>query len=428
MNSTQTTSTQPRTLSSACRRRKELQVDGVRPETLAWAVAEASESAIALAGVPGPEMVRTCLEQACDPRKSGTESEALLVLAAAGVGQVRRELRSLGVDVPLNRNEVFGEIRRASRRSSPSQKMVFAAIREAGAARIMTLLVDRETAFTEALADEIAQASRNDETERVKALVQVGAFGARALHRGVKLDVTKEVIAVGVTASAEMVLSRSPRQTLRHKAQAAEGKTADALAALSFIQTTSLKRAAHTATIRARKLALLEMRRTRRAGEIDGDAIYRAAGVAGASWLMGLMGDCGRSFEQTLAGAIVEAFGVGAPKRARALIEIGAFGVWGLRRGVKADVSEAVRELGPEEIAEILDGGQPHDVLRERAHGAEGRRGELLASLFLVEPRSLKLSTAKALGQLAAPRPRVAEREPGRTPRGEAAERCPAYA
>lgn len=424
MNSTQiTTSTKPRTLSSVCRRRGELQAEGIRPETLAWAVAEASEPAIALSELPGPEMVRTCLKQACDPSKSGTESEALLILSAAGIGQVRRELRSLGVAVPLNRNEVFREVRRAGREASPDHKAAFGAIRVAGASRIMEMVLDRTTTFTEALADEIVQASRDGEGERMKALLQVGAFGPRALHQGIKVDITKEVMAVGVTTFAGMVAGSSPRPALRLKARVAEGQMADTLAALSFIRTNSLKRAARIATDRSRRQALREMDRARRAVKADHDAIYRAVGLAGPLGLMNLIEGAGASFERVLAGKIVEAFDVGESKRARALIDIGAFGVWGLRRGVELDVSEDLGGLGSTEIAEIAVGDLPQRVLRDRARAAVGQRAGLFAALSLVEPRCLRRSATKALRRQAAQSRCVPDRRPDRLPGDARAER-----
>jgi hypothetical protein len=426
MNSTQITGTQPHTLASACRRRTELQALGVRPETLAWAVAEASEPAIALSGLPGPEMVRACLEQACDPEKSGTESEALLVFSAAGVGQVRRELRSLGVGVPLNRNEVFGEVRRASRTSSSDQRKVFAAIRVAGAARIMRILLDRATTFTDALVDEVVRASRDGEEERVAALVQVGAVGAKALHRGIKVDATNEIMAVGVTASAGIIAGRSPRRVLRREAQAAEGSAADMLAALSFVQTASLKRAGRIATLRSRKLALLEMTRARRARQIGDAAIRRALSVADAVWLMELVDGRGGSFEQCLAGAIVEAFDSRDPERARALIDIGAFGVCRLRRGIGADVSGELRGLGSEEIEEIAEGGLAQRALRERARSAEGPRAVLLAVLSFIEPRRLKRSAANALSVCVAPMSGTVK-QPVRPQPGSMVGRCAAH-
>jgi hypothetical protein len=415
-------------MSSVCRRRLELQTLGVRPETLAWAVAEASEPAIALSELSGSEMVRTCLEQACDPRTSGTESEALLILAAAGVGQVRRELRSLGVSVPLDRHEAFREVRRAGRKASPDHKAAFEAIRAAGASRIVEMILDRTTTFTEALAEEIVQASREGENERVRALIQVGAFGPRALHRGIKVDITKEVMAIGVTTFAEMVAGRSPRRALRVKARMAEGQTADTLAALSFIRTPSLKRAARIATDRSREQALREMNRARRAVRTDHDAIYRAVGLAGPLGLMNLVDGAGASFERVLAGRIVEAFDIGEPKGARALIDIGAFGVGGLRRGIRVDVSEDLGGLSSPEIAEIAVGDLPQRVLRNRARAAVGQRAGLFAALSFVEPRCLRRSATKALRRQAARSRLVAECRPDPLQGDTVVERDKAYA
>jgi len=395
--------TRPRTMASVCRRRDRLQVEGIRPATLAWAVAEVSESAIAISELPGPEMVRTCLEQALDPNRSGSECEALLVLSAGGVGRVRRELRSVGVSVPLTRNEAFREVRRARCGVSPSYKKAFEAIRTAGAVRVMEMALDHSTSFVEALAAEIVTASQSGEKERVQALTDVGGRGIGDLHRGVKVDVVAEVRAAGVTAIAGIVAGQSPRRVLRARARAAEGQMAETLAALSFVQIGSLKRAVRIVTGRSRKQALREMGRARRAGEIDSKAIYRAVGTVGAVWLMELMDDDGVPFDRALASEVVVAFDGGEPERAHALIDIGAFGNWRLHRGVKVDVSDEVREQGAAEIAEIVAGESPQRVLRDRARAAEGQEAAVLAALSFVEPRRLERSVTKALHQRVAP-------------------------
>jgi hypothetical protein len=166
------------------------------------------------------------------------------------------------------------------------------------------------------------------------------------------------------------------------------------------------------------------MNRARRAVKADHDAIYRAVGLAGPLGLMNLIEGAGASFERVLAGKIVEAFDVGESKRARALIDIGAFGVWGLRRGVEVDVSEDLGGLGSPEIAEIAVGDLPPRVLRDRARAAEGQRAELFAALSLVEPRCVRRSATKALRRQTAAQSRcVADRRPDRLQGDAQAER-----
>jgi hypothetical protein len=170
------------------------------------------------------------------------------------------------------------------------------------------------------------------------------------------------------------------------------------------------------------------MNRARRAVKADHDAIYRAVGLADSLWLVNLMENTGASFERVLAGKIVEAFDVGESKRARALIDIGAFGVWGLRRGLRVDVSEDVGGLGSSEVAEIAAGDLPQRVLRDRARAAKGQRARLFAALSLVEPRCLKRSATKALRRQAAQPRCVAESRSDRLQGGTVGERAKAYA
>jgi hypothetical protein len=413
-----------RSMASVCRRRDQLKNEGIRPETLAWAVAEASETAIELADHPGPDMVRQCLAEAQRPDTSGTECEALLIFAAAGVNRVRSELRTVGVPVPLTKSEAFREIRLAQRKAALSHAEMFEAIQVVGPSRVLEMAMDQRIPFSVALADEIVVASKEGDKPRVEALTQVGAFGVRELRRGLKVHVSTQVRAYGVVALAEIIADESPRRALRHQAAATDGDRAEELAALSFVQAGALKQAVGVATARCRDLALLEMGRARKTG-VDSEAVYRAIQTVGAVHLMEVMDFGSNQSELRLAEEVVAAFEKGDSRRGRALISIGAFGVWRLHHGVKIDASDLVRDAGAEMIAEIIAGESPQQALRDRAREAEGEEAERLAALSFVDRRRLDRSAEKALHQRVATAFAVAEDRAGSSGQPLGANRVP---
>jgi hypothetical protein len=398
MNTMQSDTSPQRSMAAVCRRREQLQREGVRPERLAWAVAEASESAMALASTPGPTMVRTCLEQARDPRRSGPESEALLVLSAAGVSELRRELRSVGVSLPLTRNEAFREIRQAGR-GQLDHELVFRAVRTAGATRILAMVLNHRVPFGRAIADAVVTASRRDGGgEVVRALTAIGAFGARGLHRGVKVDASALVRELGVKEVGELLASESPRRSMRETSWQLEGDEAEALAALSFVQTSSIRRAVGAFTHRSRKRAFQEIKRVRRSGEAVPRTVYSHILTVGPAHVMEVLSS-DQSFERTLADEIVAAVEAGDSERADALTGICAFGSWRLRRGVKVDVVDQVRNYGAAAIAEVAGGDSPQRALRRLARAAAGEDADTLAAFSLVDPRRLERSAGRALRQ-----------------------------
>jgi len=244
MSTTEIDHTTPRSMAALCRRREQLQTEGVRPDTLAWAVAEASESALAVLGMSGPEMVRSCLAEARSARRSGAEAEALLVFSAAGVSRLRVEARALGVPVPLNRHEAFREMRRTPK---PEPAAAYAAIRLLGAVNVMETMCDRSVPFHRALAEQISAASHVGEAARVSSLCQVAALGIWELRRGIRVDVTREVAGCDLDELSVVLADDRPRALLRERARAAEGEEAQLLALLSFVQTGWLGRSVRAA-------------------------------------------------------------------------------------------------------------------------------------------------------------------------------------
>jgi hypothetical protein len=397
-----TTSSKPRSMASVCRRRDQLRREGIRPETLAWAIAEASQAAIELADLPGSDMVRSCLAKAREASTAGPECEALLVFAAAGVNQVRRELRTVGVPVPLTRNEAFRAIRLAQRKT-PEPQVILEAIQIAGPTRVLKMMLDRSVPFSTALAREMVAASKDGDKAKVTALTQVGACGVRDLHRGIKFDASAAVRAQGVVTIAGIVAAESPRRALRERSRVAEGDEAERLATLSFARNDSLKRAVRIVSSRCRNLAFREFGRARKEGRPDALVAYRAIKAAGAIQLIEMTSDDDAAFERKLADEVVAAFERKDSERARALIDVGAFGVWRLRHGVKVDVTDEVRSVSARSIAEILAGESPRRALRKRARAAEGEEeAETLAALSFVDPRRLERSVRNALHQCVA--------------------------
>jgi hypothetical protein len=254
MSTTEIDHTKSRSMAALCRRREQLQTEGVRPDTLSWAVAEASESALAMLEMPGPEMVRKCLADARSGRCGGTEAEALLVFSAAGVGRLRAEARALGIPVPLNRHEAFREMRRTPK---PEPAAAYVAIRSLGAMSVMEMMCDRGIPFHRALAERISEASRASDTARVSSLCQVAAFGVWELRRGIRVDVTEEVADCDLEELSVVLADDRPRVLLRERARAAAAEEAQLLALLSFVQTGWLGR-----SVRAVKSA----RRSRASG------------------------------------------------------------------------------------------------------------------------------------------------------------------
>lgn len=252
MSTTEIDNTRARPMAALCRRREQLQAEGVRPDTLAWAVAEASEPALAMLEMSGPEMVRSCLAEARSARRSGTEAEALVVFSAAGVSRLRAEARALGVGVPLNRHEAFRQMRR-TRKPEPAEALE--AIRSLGARHVMETMCDRSVPFHRALAEQIADASKVGEVARVEALCQLAAFGVWELRRGIRVDVEEELLGWDLESLTHVLASDRPRALLRERARGSEGEEAERLALLSFIQTGWLGRSVREAERRRQPLA-----------------------------------------------------------------------------------------------------------------------------------------------------------------------------
>ena len=160
-----------------------MQAEGVKPDRLAWAVAQVSEPAVELLSRSGPDMVRACLERARDPRLDGLESEAMLVLAAAGMSQLRGELRALGIPVALTRNEAFREIRRMGRKA-PDHQGVLEAVRLVGAARIVAMIEDHSVPFAKAIADAMVASHRTGTPARSLRWHSSGPSGPPSSRRG----------------------------------------------------------------------------------------------------------------------------------------------------------------------------------------------------------------------------------------------------
>jgi hypothetical protein len=106
-----------------------------------------------------------------------------------------------------------------------------------------------------------------------------------------------------------------------------------------------------------------------------------------------------QSFERTLADEIVAAVEASDSERAVALTGICAFGSWRLRRGVKVDVVDQVRDYGAAAIAEVAAGDSPQRTLRRLARAAAGEDADTLAAFSLVDPRRLERSAGRALRQ-----------------------------
>jgi hypothetical protein len=252
MSTTLTDNTKERPMAALCRRREQLQAEGVRPDTLAWAVAEASEPALSVLEMSGPEMVRHCLAEARSAKRSGTEAEALVVLSAAGVGRLRAEARALGVGVPLNSHEAFREMRRTSK---PQPAEALEAIRSLGARSVMETMCDRSVPFHRALAAQVATASRIGQPGRVKALCQVAAFGVWELRRGIRVDVDEELLGWDLESLTDILANDRPRAMLRERARTGEGEEAERFALLSFVQTGWLGRSVRAAGRRRQPLS-----------------------------------------------------------------------------------------------------------------------------------------------------------------------------
>lgn len=397
MNTTQSTMNSQRSMAAVCRRREQLQAEGVHPEKLAWAVAEASEAAIELATVRGPEMVRTCLERARDSHSSGSESEALLILSAAGVSQLRRELRSVGVSLPLTRNEAFREVRRARRQRN--HDVIFDAIRTAGASRILAMMRDRRVPFGEAIASAIVTTSRQATgPDEMKALTTIGGFGVRELHRGLQVDPRTTVRELGAAEVGELLAAESPRHAMREVSRELRGAEAEALALLSFVRPSCVRRAVRTISGRARKRVFDEIRRLRRSGEVTPEIVFAYIRTAGPSHIMEVLSS-DQSFERTLADEIIAAQAAGDGDRAVALTGICAFGSWRLRRGVRVNAVDEIRDFGAPEIAEVAAGESPQRELRRLSRGAAGEKADALAAFSLVDPRRLERAAGRALRQ-----------------------------
>lgn len=384
-----------RSMAAVCRRREQLQAEGIRPETLAWAVAEASEAAITLADVPGPVMVRRCLEQARAAETAGPESEALLVLSAAGVGRLRQELRSVGVSIPLTRNEAFKAIRLAGAQS-PDHESVFSAIETVGPRAVLTMVLDKQTPFTRSIADAMTDASTQREGDRVKALTIIGGFGLRGLHRGLRIDAKPAVSLIGVSVMSSLLEEKSPRRAIRARARREEGDTAESLLALSFVQSSSLKRAVAVLKTRARKAAFREVRRVHRSGALTHERVYESIKAIGAVEILHRL-DAPAPFESSLAVEAGLALELGDQERATAMIDVCAFGPWRLRKGLKVDVVDEIRQQGSTAVAEVVYGSNATATLRLLAAAASGSEAEALTRLSFVEPRQLERCTGRAL-------------------------------
>jgi hypothetical protein len=396
MDTIQNTS-RPRPMSEVCRRREQLQAEGVRPDRLAWAVAQVSESAVELLSQSGPDMVRACLERARDPRLDGLESEALLVLAAAGMTQLRGELRALGVPVALTRNEAFRQIRRMGRKARDHQT-ILGAIRVVGGARVVAMIEDRQVPFARAIADAMVIESTDGDAAKVAALALIGAFGAAELHKGLRADPASEVEAVGAPQALEVLGLGSPRRNLRERSGAVTGGAADALAAMSFVQTGCLRRACRSLLADRRAEVVRDIKRLRRSGALGHQSVLDSLREVGGLEIIDLLRTKG-GFQPQLVDRIVTAVERDESKRAEALKVICAFGDWRLRRGLKADAVDDIQYLGAEEIAAIVAAGSPHKALRERARSAGGARGNRLAVLSLIDQRKLEQCTGKALNR-----------------------------
>jgi hypothetical protein len=395
MNTTIQNAVGERSMAAVCRRRDQLQAEGIRPETLAWAVAEASEAAITLADVAGPVMVRRCLEQARSAETAGPESEALLVLSAAGVSRLRQELRSVGVSVPLTRNEAFKAIRVASAKSHDHDS-VFRAIEQVGPRDVLTLLLDKQTPFTKSIAEAMVRASAQREGERVKGLTTIGAFGFRGLHRGLRVDAREAVSLIGLSVVSSLLEEKSPRRAIRARARREKGDVAQTLIALSFVQTSALKRAVAMLTTRARKVGFREVRRVHQAGALTHQRVYESINVIGAVEILRRL-DGPVPFESGLAIEAGLALEQGDQNRAAALIDVCACGPWRLRKGLNVDVVEEIRRYGAAAIAEVVYGSNATATLRLLATAAPGAEAERLALLSFVARKHLERCTSRAL-------------------------------
>jgi len=395
MNSISQAAAGERSMAAVCRRREQLQAEGIRPETLAWAVAEASDAAITLADVPGPVMVRRCLEQARSAETTGPESEALLVLSAAGVSRLRQELRSVGVPVPLSRNEAFRAIRLAGAKS-PDHDSVLRAIETVGPRDVLTMLLDKETPFTKSIAEAMTGASAQGEGSRLKALTIIGAFGFRGLHQGLRVDAKRMVSLIGVSVMSSLLDEKSPRRAIRARARREVGDTAEILLALSFVQPSSLKRAVAVLTARVRKCGFREVRRVHQTGALTHQQVYESIKAIGAVGILRRL-DAPAPFESSLALEAGLALELGDQERATALVIVCAFGPWRLRKGLKVDVVHEIRKTGAAAIAEVVYGPNPTATLRLLAAAASGAEAESLTRLSFVEPRHLERCTSRAL-------------------------------
>jgi hypothetical protein len=386
----------PRSMAGLCRRREQLQAEGVRPETLAWAVAEISDDAIAIAELEGNEMVKRCLDRARDPEVSGQESEALLVLSAAGVSRVREELRYVGVRVALTQNEAFREIRRVGRNRELGDQTVYDAVVAAGAEKVAALLEDRSVPLPKGVAAAMVRASGEGRTDAVGALALVAAAGPKRLKTGLKVDARDLIAKVGHGFASELAEAPHPTRRVRAAAEKRGPGQAEALAELRFVHGVAVKRGAEAVRRRARSDAFRSMKATRKSGGVNVADLYRAIWAIGPARLASQMSGDPRAVERWLADVHIQAKATGHDDEARAAIQVGAFGVRRLSRGVKGDVSTEVGQAGADEVARLVFSGSATAALRQASAAASGRRSDLLGALSFVEQAVLERSTREA--------------------------------